>query len=72
MSDKLSAVAAAHEVLGALLHTVVATDGQASPEGFRRARELGLLADSPNPRSTNVGRAVLRALGVASEREEKR
>lgn len=53
----------AHAVLGALIHSAVTTDLQSSSEGFRRARDLGLIF-GVNPQVTPLGRGVLRALGL--------
>jgi hypothetical protein len=55
-------IAEAHQVLAALLHAGVASDPQSGPDGFRRARELGLVDGTHW--LTPQGRAVLESLGA--------
>lgn len=63
MTDRSKNRDLAHEILGALIHCAVTSDPQSSPEGFKRAEELGLLTRHPI-RATPFGRGVLRSLGL--------
>lgn len=70
MLNTMDKVQQAHAALGALIHCAVESDSHANPDGFDRAVELGLISSRINPRTTPMGRGILRTLGLLDGKNE--